>query len=223
MSKKWGTLTTSPNLWKAAVYREIAVSSKNWARWDVDIAKGVDLTNEFLSLPDNIVENLRRSYEAFPGKSIIKTHVLVRMLKGITTKKLEGPKRKYFPSNVDGYEHSWKAVVDELGDKPAEESVWLFMTTKEIDGTKNQSYRVQNDIVADLARKAKLPYKIPTTLEAKICLLAENSQSSWSTRCQDKVSGTHVIVAIENRNGFFYTSYSINDDDAPGVAALCKF
>ncbi len=60
VSKEWGTF--APILWKEVVYREIAFSSKNWAQWDEDIVKGVDFTKEILSLPENIVEELRRSY-----------------------------------------------------------------------------------------------------------------------------------------------------------------
>ena len=72
ISKKWNRIASTPILWKAVIYREFAFSSKKWAQWDENIVKDVDFTKEYLSLPENIVEELRRSYEAFPGKKLVK-------------------------------------------------------------------------------------------------------------------------------------------------------
>ena len=154
ISKRWNTLASTPTLWKTAIYREIAFSSKNWAQWNEDIVKGVDFTKEYLSLPENIVEELRRSYKAFPGKGIKETHVLVRMPKGLTLKKLGELAKKYFPSNAAGYSYIRQAIVDDLGDKPADESVWLLMTKDLIPGSRNKSYIDQQNIVAELAKTA---------------------------------------------------------------------
>ena len=95
VSRIWNQYASTPILWRSAIYREIAFSSKNWAQWDADLVKDVDMRQEMLSLPKNIAEELRRS--AFPGKSIRETHVLVRMPKGLTIKKLGELAKKYFP------------------------------------------------------------------------------------------------------------------------------
>lgn len=231
VSKSWKTSASEPILWRAVIYRELAFSSKNWVQWDEDIVKGVDFTKECLSLPANIVEELRRSYEAFPGKSIKETHVLVRMPLGLTIKKLGVLAEKYFPWNGGGYRHIWSAIMNEIGNKPAEESVWLLMTTKVVDGSGNKGYSEQQKIVADLAKTALISYEIPTTLEAATCILAEYSRSEkrlyndspWTyTRCQENVRGTQVAVGGFNPRGLDVYD-NLYDNGIPGVAVLRKF
>ena len=231
VSKRWNAFANTPILWRAAIYRELAFSSKNWAQWDADIVKDVDVRQEMLSLPTNIAEELRRA--AFPGKSLRETHVLVRMPKGLTLNKLGELAKKYFPNTVYGYSYIWSEIVDELGDKPANESVWLLMTTKEIDNSRSKSYIEQQAIVADLAIRAQVPYAVPTTLEAATCILAEYSRSGKRlfnnepltyTRCQEKVQGYQVLVGGFGfaRAGLDVDCNSGNDVDI-GVAALWKF
>jgi len=233
VSKIWGSLISTPNLWRTAVYREIAFSSKDWAQWDENIVKGVDFTEEVLSLPENIAEELRRSYEAFPGKSIRETHLLVRMAKGLTINKLGELAKKYFPSNDDGYRYISTNIVNELGDKAVDESVWLLMTTEEVDGTRNKSYSRQKNIVAELAKRARVPYEVPTTLEAATCILAEYSRSRKRlfgdtippftfTNCQENVQGSPTGVGHFAPSGLFVDIRG-NVCNTVGAAALRKF
>src|SRR5690606_4098258 len=106
----------------------------------------------------NIAKELRRS--AFPGKNIRETHVLVRMPKGLTIKKHGELAKKYFPINTDGYRYIWSAIVDELGDKSVDESVWLLMTKDVLQGSRNKSYSQQKNIVAQLAETTGSPYQV---------------------------------------------------------------
>jgi hypothetical protein len=233
VSKIWNKYASTPILWQSAVYREIAFSSKNWAQWDADLVKDVNMRQEMLSLPTNIAEELRRS--AFPGKSIRETHVLVRMPKGLTIKKLGELAKKYFPSNTDGYRYIWSAIVDELGDKPADESIWLLMTKDVLPESRSKSYDQQKNIINELAKTTGVPYQVPTTLEAATCILAEYSRSKnrlfsdspWTyTRCQENVQGYQIVVG-----GFAPAGLDVHDDahndnygyDDIGVAALRKF
>ena len=229
VSKIWNQYASIPILWQSAIYREIAFSSKNWADWNADLVKDVNIRQEMLSLPTNIAEDLRRS--AFPGKSIRETHVLVRMPKGLTIKKLGELAKKYFPSNIDGYRYIWSSIVDELGDKPADESVWLLMTKDVLPGSRSKSYSQQKNIVGELAETTGAPYQVPTTLEAATCILAEYSRSEnrlfsnspWTyTRCQENVQGYQTVVG-----GFAPAGLSVNyfcyDIGNLGVAALRKF
>jgi hypothetical protein len=232
INKRWNTLANTPLLWKAAIYREIAFSSKNWAQWNEEIVKGVDFSKEHFSLPENIVEELRRSYKAFPGKSIKETHVLVRMPKGLTIKKLGELAKKYFPSNAEGYIYIWSAIVDELGDKPADEPVWMLMTKNVLSGSRCKSYIKQKNIVAEFAKTARVPYEVPTILEAATCILAEYSRSGkrlfsdrpWIyTRCQDNVQGYQMIVGGFAPAGLRVHISPYYDRNHIGVAALRKF
>ncbi len=201
VSKAWNQCASTPILWQSAIYREIAFSSKNWADWNADLVKDVNIRQEMLSLPKNIAEELRRS--AFPGKSIRETHVLVRMPKGLTIKKLGELAKKYFPSKPDGYRYIWSTIVDELGDKSVDESVWLLMTKDVLQGSRSKSCSQQKNIVAELAATTGVPCQVPTILEAAICILAEYSRSKnrlfsdspWTyTRCQENVQGYQVVV-----------------------------
>jgi hypothetical protein len=187
------------------------------------------MRQEMLSLPKNIAEELRRS--AFPGKNIRETHVLVRIPKGLTIKKLGELAKKYFPSNTNGYRYIWSGIVDELGDKPADESVWLLMTKDVLPGSGSKSYSQQKNIVAELAKTTGVSYQVPTTLEAATCILAEYSRSEnrlfsdspWTyTRCQENVQGDQMIVGGFAPAGLdvFHDCY---DYDFIGVAALRKF
>ena len=201
VSRTWNQYASTPILWQSAIYREIAFSSKNWAEWNTDLVKDVDMRQEMLSLPKNIAEELRRS--AFPGKSIRETHVLVRMPKGLTIKKLRELAKKYFPSNIDGYGYISPQIVDELGDKPADESIWLMMTKDVLPRSRSEKYGQQKNIVAQLAKTTGVPYQVPATLEAVTCILAQyfcskNRLFSGSrltyTRCQENVEGDQIVV-----------------------------
>lgn len=201
VSRKWLKLADTPNLWKEAIYREIAFTSKDWVKVDKDIVKDVDFSKEALSFPDNIVEELRLSHKAFPRKSIRQSHVLVIKPKGLTINKIGELLKKYFPNNADGYSYISKSVADELGGKSSDESVWLLMTTHVLEGTRNKSFQKQKEIVKNFASKTKVPYKDPTTLDALICILAEyfrtkkrlfNGGLLTYTRCQENIQGFQV-------------------------------
>jgi hypothetical protein len=231
VSRIWNEYASTPILWQSAIYREIAFSSKNWADWNADLVKDVDMEQEMLSLPKNIAEELRRS--AFPGKSIRETHVLVRMPKGLTIKKLGELAKKYFPSNTDGYRYGRPAIVDKLEDKPADESIWLLMTKDVLPGSRSKSYGQQKTIIDELAKTTRVPYQVPTVLEAATCILAEYSRSKnrlfsgsnspWTyTRCQKSVQGYQMIVGGFARAGLYVDNFNY-EYDRVGVAALRKF
>jgi hypothetical protein len=229
VNKQWEEFASEPILWQSAVYREIAFSSKNWAEWDADLVKDVDLKQEMLSLPKNIAEELR--YSAFPGKSIRETHVLVRMPKGLTIKKLGKLAKKYFPSNIHGYRYTWQGVIDKLADKSINESVWLLMTKDVLLGSRNKTYNQQKVIVDELAKTTGVDYQIPTILEAATCILAEYSRSKNRlfsdnpliyTRCRDNIQNYQMAVG-----GFYSSGLRIIDNYFEkkfiGIAILRKF
>jgi hypothetical protein len=231
VSKKWMTWASQPDLWKAVICRELAFSSKNWAQWNADIVKDVDLAKEYLSLPNNIVEELRLSYNAFPGKSLRETHLLVRMPKGLTLNKLGELAKKYFPKNPAGYRSIWSTIVTALGDKSADESVWLLMTKEVLPESRRKNYDQQKKMIDELAKKTGVPYQVPTTLEAAICILAEYSRSKKRlfndspgtyTRCQENIQNYQMIVGGFVPAGL-NVCHSRYDFVNIGVAALRKF
>lgn len=245
ISHAWNKSVSDPILWRSTIYREMAFSIKNWGMWDRDFIKDVDERKEILSLPENIAKELRRS--AFPGESIRKTHVLVRMPKGLTINKLGELAKKYFPDNIQGYRYIDNEIVnelgdklagedeDELGDEPAGESVWLLMTKDILQESRGGSYRGYRDIVASFSEKTGIPYQVPTLLEAVACILAEYSRSEnrlfsdrpkTYIRCQDTsefmipIVGNFSLAGLDVED---YSCYYYHDSAHIGVAALRKF
>jgi hypothetical protein len=231
ISKRWNTLVSTPNLWKSAIYREIAFSSENWFKWNEDMIKDVDFSKEYLSLPDNIVEELRRSHQ-------VATHVLVRIPKGLTIKKLGELAKKHFPNNDKGYSFIENSIFNELGDKPVDESVWVLMTTQEIDRTRKKKYKAQKRIIDKLAKTTGIPYEVPSTLTAAACIIAaacivEQHPNSKKflfsdnpmkyTRCQENINGYQVAVGgFSPRYGLQINCYT-NDFNYIGAVAVRKF
>lgn len=234
VSKKWRETFVNPkatNLWKAAIYHDFAFSSKNWAKLDKNIVKEVDFREEMLSLPDDIVQQLRLSHNAFPGENLRKNHVLFILPEGITIKKLGELAKKFFPNNTDGYGYIYGPILKELN-KPTKKSVWLLHKTDVIDKTRGKSFKDQETEVRNLAKKSGVPYEIPTTPQTIACILAEYSRSQTRlfsddpvtyTRCQEKVQGDQVVVGGFAPAGLVVDYSSDYDRVNFGVAALRKF
>ena len=132
--------------------------------------------------------------------------------------------KNIFQDNTDGYRYIWSAIVDELGDKPADESVWLLMTKDVLPGSRSKSYSQQKNIVAELAETTGVPYQVPTTLEAATCILAEYSRSEnrlfsdspWTyTRCQENVQGYQTVVG-----GFAPAGLCVDNDSTMTATTL---
>jgi len=230
VNKVWKQCASTPILWQSVVYHEIAFSSKNWAEIDADLVKDVEMKQEILSLPENIAEEL--SFSAFPGKSISETHVLVRMPKGLTIKKLGELAKKYFRISRNGYRSTREEILTELGDKSVEKPVWLLMTKDVLEGSACKLYDEQEPIVAQLAKKTGVPYQIPTTLEAATCILAEYFRSKIRlfgdnpytyTRCQENIQSDQMNVGgFSSIGGLCLCAHNYIGDNF-GVAALRKF
>ncbi len=233
VSKTWRISVNPPILWKSAIYREIAFSSMNWAKLDEEIVKDVDFTKEMLSLPENIVEELRRSYKAFPNGGIKATHILVRMPKGLTIRKLGEIAKKFFPETAHGYGYIWERIIRELGDKSIDEFGWLLMTSKMIDNSTNKTKAEQQKLVADLAIKSQVPYRIPRIGEVATCVFAEyfrcrkhlfsNQPRTSYTHCQESLGGYEIVVGDFGKNGLNVRSTIAKTNPVMGFAAIRTF
>jgi hypothetical protein len=248
VNKTWHRrLKRASHLWKAAIYA-LSFSSKDWARLDGRLVQDVDFKEEMLSFPNDIVEQLRLSCKAFPAGSLIKTHVLIRMPKGLSINILGQLAKKEWPDNEDGYRYFCPILYnahfcrgDDFVNRTVDKSVWLLMTKGAIDGTKNKIYREQKTMVSAFARKSLVPYEIPTTLEAATCLLGAywkfnirllNVQDPFSNqprpyiRCKEDFlrEGYRVHVGAFLYNGFaIYTRKFYEGDPDIGVAAIRRF
>lgn len=81
VSKGWRQYVNTPPLWQSAIYQEFAFSSKNWADWDAELVKNVDITKEMSSLPINIAESL--DVQLLRGKAFEKLMCWLECQKGL--------------------------------------------------------------------------------------------------------------------------------------------
>jgi hypothetical protein len=237
VSKQWNRLPNEANLWKIAIYREIAFGNDKWAQcFGPDVVKNEDNREEFSSLPsDDFIADCKKFKSLFPERNAKDSLMLVRLPKtlngGLTLKSLGELAKKYFSDSDSGYKSGWSAIVQELGDKSIDKSHWVLMTKDVLPGSRNKSYGEQQKIVADLAEKSLIGYEVPETLESAVCILSQYfgsnirlfSESPWTlTRCKDKVQRYQTIVGGFAPAGLF-VSYNYFNIEYIGVAALRKF
>src|SRR5207249_2641216 len=104
----------------------------------------------------------------WPEKKVEETHVLVLIPKAVngqplTLKSLgeliqkpkQGPATKY-----RGF------YLGEYQDVPVQQSYWVLMSRDVIEGSRNQSYNAQKQLVSSLCQKTNIPYEVPKILEA---------------------------------------------------------
>lgn len=224
-------------IWKEAIYKEIAISDKNWAAWfGRDVVKGEVPGEDFRSLPvKEVIQAFRGIKKVFPEKLERESLILVRMPKtlngGLTINRFGELLKQRFPRNVTGYRAIWVRIVQVIGDKPIEKSCWVLMTTDVLPGSRGKSYKEQEDLVRKVACEALVEFEIPEALDAITCILAEYFKSekrlcsdcpSTYSRCQEKVQGYQLDVGGFASAGL-EVSYGSYAYDFIGALALKKF
>ena len=106
------------------------------------------------------------------------------------------------------------------------------MTKDVLPDSRSRSYTDQFKLVERLSEKAKLPYQVPTTLEAAVTILLEHVQSGTRlysdnpltcTRCHENVAGRQMAVGGFSAAGLLVDYAHYCDGDCLGVACLRKF
>src|SRR5208283_48237 len=91
VSHRWKRVASNPVLLKQVVYQTIAFRNADWAQCEKDIVKDEDDKKEFLSLPNDIYEIIKRTCQALPGKGVKDEKImLVRKPESIKTRKKLG-------------------------------------------------------------------------------------------------------------------------------------
>lgn len=257
VSKTWRILAGDDLLWKNVIYREIAFSNRDWKRcFGPEVLSHEDCREEWNSLPwREYIEDSRKFDKSFPEKSGKDHLMLVRLPKTLTATRLPDTKdeqgcciegelvggltlnsigqlaKKYFPETEGGYRYIRDTLVNELGDHSVNKSCWVLITKKVLEGSRNQPYNKQQEMVADLAKQSLPGYEVPETLEAAACILSQyfmDSKRLYSddpltyTRCKEELQGYQTVVGgfAPAGLGVFNLDY---DSDYIGVAALRKF
>ena len=242
VSKAWKQLANEPivnepNLWKTAIYREIAFGNDKWAQcFGTNVVKNEDNREEFSSLPsDDFIADCKKFKSIFPERNAKDSLMLVRLPKtlngGLTLKSLGELAKKCFSASDTGYRIIWATIIQEQGDKSIDKSQWVLMTKDVLPGSRDKSYGEQQKIVADLAKKSLISYEVPETLEAAACILSQYfgsnirlfSDNPWTyTRCKEKVQDFQTVIGCFAPAGLHLSSGGF-DSSRTGVAALRKF
>lgn len=249
--KAWKRLANEPNLWKIAVYRELAFGNDKWAQcFGPDVVKNEDKREEFSSLPlADFIADCKKFTSIFTKRKAKDNLMLVRLpktLNGKLTLKSLGELAKSFWNSESGYRFIPPAIVQQLGDKSIDKSYWVLMTKDVLPGSRAKTYFEQQKMVADLAEKSLISYEMPETLESAACILSQYfdsnigvfsdnpwtytrckdrvfSDNPWTyTRCKDKVQGNPTFLGGVAPTGLGFDCTDYNSPSI-GVAALRKF
>ncbi len=185
-------------------------------------------------LPVNIVEILNSPCPFWPNQKVYETHVLclipqtvdgqpltLRLLGELIQKPLQGHATKY---------RSFK--LGEYPDPSAPKSHWALMTRDVVEGSRSKTYKEQQALIASFSQKAKVPYEVPTILDATVCILMEYvrtgtrlyANNPWRhTRCQEKFNDKgQLVVGGFVPSGLGVSSHADGHEDV-GVAGWRKF
>lgn len=232
VNQAWRKLAEDPFLLKNFIFNELVFGPEKWAEKYVE----VDAKEASSALPADMFDILNGPCEAFPGKKVWQTHMLVWIPGSIngrplTLNSLGELAKKYFPNLLTGYSGILDGIVKEYADKPYDSSRWVLMTKDVLLGSRNKIYVVQQAIVANLAKRTGIPYEVPKVLEAAVCIYAQYFSSRkrlfsfrpWKLtflRCYE-----HQIIAGNFKQEGI--EVSLFDDDtvseSVGIAALRKY
>lgn len=237
VNKQWNDLTNDPILSKEVIYKDFCF---NLSHWNVfcgpDTVSNDEIKKAWESLPKNIDEILKSPCPASPGKKVKDTHMLVWISETIKGKPVTIDsfgqllkERPEFFKNQNGYQSIWNSIVQQEGSNTIK-SGWVLMTTDVLPGSRYKSYDTQKALVENLNESIQLGYRVPKTVEAIACMVAEYlrsgkrlfSDAPWTyTRCQENVQGHQVAVG-----GFAPAGLHVIHPHAYGcigVAGLRKF
>lgn len=189
LNKQWHQIINQSNLWKTAIYNEIAFGNEKWAKiFGPEVVEGEDLIEEFSSIPwEALIADCAKFQEIInaeknfypPKAKAIDILMLVRLPKklngGLTLKTICQLAKKRFPDKATGYRIYGTCLNEELlKDKSIEKSQWVVMQKFCLPESNNKSYEEEQQMVADLTQPLKLSgYGVPETLKFVTCLFVE--------------------------------------------------
>jgi hypothetical protein len=231
--KPVGVRLTKPKLEAVATkiaenfYRSIQFGKAEWEAYFGDV--GIEPP-----LPPNIAEILNSSCPFWPGKKVHETHLLVlvpQTVKGqpLTLKSLGELVQK----PLKGHDTKYSAYyLSEYRDPPAPPSHWVLLTRDVIEGSRNKSYKEQQDLLAKYCKQAQVSYEVPKILDAAVCILMEHVRSGTRlygrepvtfTRCQEKYNADWQLgVGGFGSSGLYICLYGAALM-SPGVGGSRKF
>ncbi len=191
-------------------------------------------------LPAHIVAMLNSPCPFWPEKQVKDTHLLVLIPATVSRKPfnlnllgalIKHPKGGGNPTKFRCY---YGSVQGAIGARSPEKSYWVLMTRGVLEGSRDETYTAQRDLVAACAREVGLPYELPGALEVAATILLHYVRSGeriytdvpWTyTRCRDVVDNQYpVVVGGFSPKGICIDDhYSIEGRLDDGIASLRRF
>ncbi len=224
---------SSPIIAPTSSVPEMAFGKAKWGKYFGDIGTEPPL-------PPNIEQILNSACIFYPGEKIRETHLLVLIPNTVNgrafhlnslSELIKSPKT----GNKSQYRNYNSYVKNELGTKSTG-SHWALMTRDVIPDSRNKTYDDQKALVARHVQKSKIPYELPTALDAATAILMHYVETGkalytddklgkqWTyTRCQEKVNKNKWPAAIGgfSSGGLHVCHYF--DHSCSGVGCLRKF
>jgi NLR family CARD domain-containing protein 3 len=202
-----------------------AFSKRQWERFFGDVG-------EEPPLPPDIVKIWTSPCPFWQGKKVFETHLLTLIPQTVNGQPLtldslgeliQHPKE----GEATKYEYYYGDLKKQYGEQPVGASHWVLMTRDVIPGSRNKSYKDQQQFVV----KAGKGYAVPNILDATAAILMAYfargerlyGKNPWTyTRCQEEV-GVFQSVSGGFGPAGLSVNYNCGDYDAYGVAASRKF
>lgn len=189
----------------------LVFSPKDWnVHFESHLISKCEMREAFNLLPVNIAKIPCPIYE---GKKLIDTHVFTYIPKDLTINKCE---------KIFGYAHIWDQVIKQFGNEPSN-CGWRAMTKEALPDSIGKTFFIQKAQIDSLNSTSVEVFKIPTVLEAIVCISTEFFKTSkkiyqkCDTRCQENIAKYQVTVR-DSRDGLLINHYSIHR--SIGIAAL---
>lgn len=238
VDKELNKLVNSPALTKKMIFEQFCF---NPSHWDVFCGKGTvspdEMLKAFASLPPDILEILKSDCNAFAGKKVLETHMLVYIPETLKGKPITldnfGLLLKEQPEFSGGAMRCnwhWALNITREGSTPVK-SGWVLMLKDIIPGSLGRSYASQKSMVESLNKNGQTGYRFPKVAEAIISIMAEYLRSKKRLfgdapltymRCGENFKDLVALLG-----GFAPSGLNIRNDifgdDGIGVAGLRKF
>lgn len=187
--------------------RDNCFGPDQWAKYYGDVGA-------FPPLPDGMDAILKAPCPIWSGRQVWETHKLflvprtlggapvsLHLIGEFIRNPLQGPPTSYLyfaaPAKAD--------IVSNCVDA----AHWCLMTKDVVPGSKSMDYQDQRRLMAELRNRLDVPYTLPSTFQAALCVLTHyvetgerifaknDAEKSWTfTRCQEEVSKAKWPVAI---------------------------
>lgn len=197
--KNWNRIESKYDSLKKMIYEFNAFGKDKWVKvFDNNIFKNGK--EDYKALSNDIVKQFLRNYHS--DKRILDTHDLIWIPEEIYEKKLtlnsfgELIKSKFFPKTKDGYSCFNGIVKDTHGDTPLDYHGWVLISKTSLEECSTKRIKDQKKLVQEFAKKIRINYQIPKTLEAAVYFFTVLFQTDYkklsfkkqiSIRCEDTI------------------------------------